>query len=220
MMFIDIHTHNIAEQEDVIRVANLFPGEDLPGHIKNVFFSTGLHPWYIDESDIDQSMELLRNSLQNDRIVAVGESGLDKLKGPGIAIQKRVFLKQTELSEEFRKPLIIHCVKMYNEILTMRKTTGAKQPWILHGFSSSVQMMKQMTDNGIFVSLGPAILKDSKKTESIVKEAPLEFLFVETDTGEAGIKDIYKTVAEIRGMRIDMLKENIFNNFQKIFGNG
>jgi TatD DNase family protein len=77
-----------------------------------------------------------------------------------------------------------------------------------------------MTDNGIFVSLGPAILKDSKKTESIVKEAPLEFLFVETDTGEAGIKDIYKTVAEIRGMRIDMLKENIFNNFQKIFGNG
>jgi len=217
MPYIDIHTHNSKPQKDILKVVNVFPWNDVELNIQEgILYSAGIHPWYIDEVDVKESLKKIREWLEAGKIAAIGETGIDALRGSGIQVQKDVFLRQVELSEEFEVSLIIHCVKAYNEILVLRKQTKAKQPWILHGFNSSVQMMREMTEAGIYISLGPALLK-SKKLQDVCREVPDGMLFFETDVSDVQIKDIYTKAAEIRGIKIEELERNIFNNFKRVF---
>ena len=217
MPYIDIHTHNSNPQKDVLKVVNIFPVDDVDLILQEgMLYSAGIHPWYIDEVDVEESLKKIREWLEAGKIAAIGETGIDALRGPEMQIQEKVFLRQVDVSEEFEVPLIIHCVKAYNEILVLRKQTKAKQPWILHGFNSSVQMMRQMTEAGIYISLGPALLK-SKKLQDVCREVPDGMLFFETDVSDVQIKDIYTKAAEIRGIKIEELERNIFNNFKRVF---
>ena len=217
MPYIDIHTHNSNPQKDVLKVVNIFPWDNVDLVLQEgILYSAGIHPWYIDEVDVEESLKRIREWLEAGKITAIGETGIDALRGSGIQVQKDVFLRQVDVSEKFEVPLVIHCVKAYNEILVLRKQTKAKQPWILHGFNSSVQMMRQMTEAGIYISLGPALLK-SKKLQDVCCEVPDEILFFETDVTDVHIKDIYTKAAEIRGIKTEELERNIFNNFKRVF---
>ena len=69
-----------------------------------------------------------------EQFVAVGEAGFDKLTAAPMELQVRMFEKQVELSEKYRLPLIIHCVKAMDELLAVRKKLNPAQPWIWHGF--------------------------------------------------------------------------------------
>ncbi len=216
MPYIDIHTHNAKAQEEVLKVVNIFPWDDVEVNSQEgLFYSAGIHPWYIDEVDVKDSLRNVMEWLDTGKIAALGEAGLDALRGPEISLQEEVFLRHIELSEEFEVPLIIHCVKTYNEILALRKRTKAKQPWILHGFNSSVQMMRQMTEAGIYISLGPALLKN-KRLQDVCREVPEEMLFFETDVSDVHINDIYTKAAEMRGVTEGELKDLVNNNFRKI----
>jgi TatD DNase family protein len=77
-------------------------------------------------------------------------------------------------------------------------------------------MMRQMTESGIFISLGSALLKN-KKLWNVCNEVPDNFLFLETDVSDADIKDIYAKAAELRGIGTEELKQIIFKNYNSIF---
>ena len=217
MPYIDIHTHDAKAQEDVLKIVNIFPWDDFDLVLQEgILYSAGIHPWYIDEVDVEESTKRIREWLEARKIAAIGETGLDTMRGPEMQIQEEVFLRQVDLSEEFEVPLIIHCVKAYNEILSLRKRTKAKQPWILHGFNSSVQIMRQMTEEGVFVSLGSAILK-SKKLQDVCREVPGDMFFLETDESGLDVRDIYKKAAGLRGMPEEELKELVYKSFRKMF---
>ena len=201
----------------MIKVVSVYPGEEVIfSSESSVVYTAGLHPWHIEKADIKNSISQIEEWLVKGRIKGVGETGLDALRGPGMQLQQEVFREHIRISEKYGCPLIVHCMKTYNEIFNLRRSSKAKQPWILHGFNSSVQMMRQMTESGIFISLGPALLKN-KKLMGVCKEVPDSLFFLETDVSDADIKDIYAKAAELRTVGTEELKQIVFKNYNSIF---
>jgi len=218
MPFIDIHTHNRTWQNGVTKVINVFPWENLTSDEKSsTFFTAGIHPWYINNVDVKAGLHRIELWLKSGVINGVGEAGLDSLKGPEQTVQKTVFEEHIRLSEKYFCPLTLHCVRKYNDILLIRKKLNAKQPWIMHGFNSSLQMMELMVDAGIHISLGADLLKNNKKIVEVCRNVPSESLFFETDDSGITIEELYRTAANIRGITIEEIEEVVNNNFMKIY---
>ena len=150
--------------------------------------------------------------------LAIGECGLDRVCDADFELQKKVFIKQIELSERIAKPLIIHAVRTYPDIISIRKETKAKQVWIIHGFQGNEQSAEQLLKHNIYLSLGDVLFKNETKAQRLLQTIPLEKLFLETDVAERKISDVYEKAALLSGIEMDKLRNEIFNNFVKIFG--
>lgn len=215
MNLYNIHTHKIAVRSDrytEICILNTYPQDfyDKKVDSPNVWYSCGIHPWHI--KDIESDISLLKDIAVDDRIVAIGEAGLDKLQGPDMNIQIDVFRKQIELAEEFQKPLIIHCVKAWDELIALRKELGGKVPWIIHGYRGNPQQTEQFSKMGFKFSIGEKFNAES------LKNIPLESIFCETDMSENSICQIYSNIEEILGVDryhfVDIVEENIRVNLK------
>lgn len=214
--YIDIHSHNSEVPEGIFRIYNLFL-QDFQEDTDHKAISVGLHPWQIDNYDEMKDMEAnLNSAVKEKNVVAVGECGLDKIIKVPLEKQKDIFMKQVRISEENNLPVIIHCVKAYQELLELRKDTSANQPWILHGFNSSAQLAGDMIDKGMYISAGSRLLHSTKKCHDVLNSIPAEFLFIETDD-ENNIREIYENVSDCMKISIEELKEIVFKNYQKVF---
>ena len=108
------------------------------------------------------------------RVVAVGEAGLDAVRGGDAAIQEDVFVRQALLAEKVEKPLVVHCVRRYGRILELHKAISPRQLWIIHGFRGKPELARQLSAAGIGISLA----LPRPEIEAIV---PPSLLFHETD---------------------------------------
>ena len=132
MKCFDIHTHHIPLSPEYV-IRSIAVGRDvMDAHA--VHLSVGIHPWFLTEDNVDQLLFTLRQSLGDERVVALGEAGLDKLRGEAMTIQTTVFRQEVALAEKQGLPMIIHCVKAYNELMQLKKELHPRQPWIIHGF--------------------------------------------------------------------------------------
>jgi TatD DNase family protein len=143
--------------------------------------------------------------------VAIGECGLDKLKGPSMELQKVVFKVQMAMAEEHGLPLVIHCVKASNELVQFKRQTHPDQPWIIHGFRGKEALVKEFIQHGFYLSFGACY------QEEALRSVPVERLFIETDESELSIEDIYLRVAQSRGMDLKELTESIKKNVERVF---
>ena len=100
----------------------------------------------------------------------------------------------------------------------MRKKHKAQQPWILHGFSGTEQDIKQLIGQGIYLSVGESLLHPERKIYKSFKFIDLDYLFLETDMAEIGIKTIYDEAAKQLGINVAIIKTRIFANFARLFG--
>ncbi|TAJ11695.1 TatD family deoxyribonuclease [Marinilabiliaceae bacterium JC017] len=214
---VNFHTHNKISAPDRIDIINITPAEDTPVPSASTCYSAGVHPWFISKNTLNQQYNTLKKWASDNLIKLIGETGLDKLKGPELAIQTAVFLKHVELSETHSKPLIIHCVKAYNEIISLRKQLKPKQPWIFHGFNSSVSLMHQAAEAGFGFSFGPAILQEGSKAGKALEAVDENRFFLETDDTERCIEEIYSAAAVVRQQRVEIISEQIYNNFNNLF---
>ena len=178
---------------------------------KNAFLSVGIHPWYLTDDDAENQLELLRKAIENKQVVAIGECGLDKLKGPSMELQKVVFKEQMAMAEEYGLPLVIHCVKASNELVQLKRQTHPDQPWIIHGFRGKEALAKEFIQHGFYLSFGACY------QEEALRSVPVERLFIETDESELSIEDIYLRVAQSRGMDLKELTESIKKNVERVF---
>lgn len=214
--FVDIHTHNAKTEDDLIQIVNLDLNRPCPeqGH-----YSYGIHPWALDNPDfqLEEAFTLLEERLQSPNVIVFGEAGLDKMHKESFEQQIAVFERQIKFSEALQKPMILHDVKSHNEILALRKKHKAKQPWILHGFNGTEQDIRQLTGQGLYLSVGESLLHSERKITKSLKNIPLELLFLETDTAEIGIEKVYDIAAKLLEMDINALKEQIFANFARVF---
>lgn len=207
MIFYDIHTH--AETVNgVVGIVNAYPSS-FAGLGDSFYCSCGVHPWYTANGR--QDLIQLESIANNPRVLAIGEAGYDSLKGESLPEQKIVFEKQIELSERLGKPMIIHCVKAWGELLSSYKEYQPKQPWVLHGFRGNVEQMNQLLAKGFLFSIG------AKFNEQTVKGIPLDCLFLETDDSPVMIDCIYAQVAEVKGLSIQNLSEIVENNVKRVF---
>lgn len=189
--FIDIHTHQQGEG----------------------CFTYGIHPWEVENNP---DLSFLETLLKENRIVAIGETGIDRLHKDTVAIQIECFEKHILLSEQYQKPLIIHNVKATSDILKLYKKHHPKQAWIIHGFNGNAEEARQLTSCGIYLSVGESLFYPHRKIAKSISSIPLEYLFFETDTSKTTIQQVYERASELLNLSIDQLKESIFSNYKRL----
>ena len=214
-VFIDLHTHRIKTFDNLIQIVNLDLNRLCP---EQGYYSYGIHPWVMDKADfqMDESMNKLKENLQQPQVVALGEAGLDKMHKASFERQIELFERQIELSEALQKPMILHDVKSHNEIIALRKKLKARQPWIVHGFSGTEQDVRQLIGQGIYLSVGESLLHPERKICKSFKSIDLDYLFLETDMAEIGIEKVYEAAANLLEMDLSVLQTRIFANFARI----
>ncbi len=218
MYLYNIHTHDIGSVMEngynVKYILNTYPEdfEEKKQMYSDAWFSCGIHPWLSDASE--EMFTLLEKNAKDRNVVAIGEIGLDKLQGPDIATQIIIFRKQIELAVEIRKPIIIHCVKAWDEIIALHKEYKDAIPWILHGYRGNPEQTKQLSKLGFKFSLGEFFNKES------VKQMPLDSIFCETDTSKVTICKVYKNISAEIGVDLNhfaiLAAANIENTFGKV----
>ena len=208
VMKINIHTHKVSTLEknaDTIEIVN---------HIINTssvefqgkYVSLGIHPWYINNPD--EQLRILEEQLaSNPNIIAVGEAGLDKLRGCDLDIQCDIFEKQALFAEQYSKPLIIHCVKAFDELLALKKRIKPSVPWIVHGFRGNHIQAQQLVKNSLILSFGPMF------NHQALKAVWNDVFFLETDDNDTTITEVYKFVALAMDVSIDDLEKEIEKKF-------
>ena len=235
--FINIHTHQShIDNKEFIEIYNIDVDSNVNVDV-TFLYSIGIHPWDCQKSTINGSIAQWLNGSTvqwlNGSIVqwlngstvqwlkgstAIGECGIDRACGIDFDIQKDVFIKQIEISEQYNTPMIIHAVRAHSDIISIRKETKAKMPWIIHGFQGNEQIVNQYLRHNIHLSLGDVLFKNESRAVELLKTIPSERLFLETDDSERSIVDVYERASVLSGRSLDDLRSDIFNNFVKIFG--
>ena len=202
--FINTHSH-VFDQENI----TLFQGKI---GLRDKWFSFGVHPY---DAHISEISPIFLGHIKMPNCLALGEIGLDRLKGPDLETQIKVFEQQITLSESLELPVIIHCVKAWNELKRIKRRLNPSQKWIFHGFSKT-NILEDVLSEGLFVSFGAAILRNPKLMEASTN-VPLEKLFLETDDSNISIQTIYSEIAKAKQITLQELKEIQFNNFKRVF---
>jgi len=143
----DFHTHN---RNTSLRALVSSEEPDAAPLVSREF-----HPWRVPE-DFTRLPEGFPEELR--RCAALGEVGLDRLRGPSFAAQTRAFSAALEAGAALRKPVVIHAVRAAGEVIRM--TAGYPAPRLIHGFRGAVRRLEEWLDAGFFVSLAPAALRD------------------------------------------------------------
>ena len=165
----------------------------------------GLHPWHVDEHwTLDHVLALLPSD--TDTFFFIGECGLDRVCAVPYALQLEAFQAQIALSEQLRRPLMLHCVRAQDDM--MRLHQSATQPWVWHGFRGKPQQLHQLVNAGFYLSFG------WKHNPESLKACPLNRLFLETDDGPAVIAPLYQLVANELGISVAQLVAQIWTNLQ------
>lgn len=209
MQWIDIHTHNPQSLTSVNDLYN-YPLYELPLADFSLY-SVGLHPWYLENWELDWGRFL---SISQEAL-AIGECGLDKICSTDFNLQRDVFEKQIDLANNLKKPLIIHCVKAYNECLEL--LSKAKVPVIFHGFNKKRELLHQIQAKGYYVSFGAAITQEKPQLKIAMAEANKDLIFLETDNAPISIQQVYVAATEILNLSLPSLQSIIDNNYNRIF---
>lgn len=210
MLYFDVHTHTVCLDKNVFSIENKYPNATNFSHP----FSIGIHPWFINKENFEDQFLKVENKLQEKNCLAVGECGLDKLTETDFELQKIVFRKHIQFSEKYKKPLIIHCVKAYQEIIAIKKELKPTQIWILHGFNKNLQVAESLLKNGIILSIGTAII-NNKKLQKVISEISLSSILIETDDSETPIQEIYHKVAKLKSIEVVELQQKVAQNFAR-----
>ncbi|MCU0459358.1 MAG: TatD family hydrolase, partial [Bacteroidales bacterium] len=136
--YIDFHTHSSGGRDDTVVIRNLMAGDEVPADFPaNTLFSAGIHPWQLTGNNLEYLQTELLLTVAHPHVVMIGEAGFDRLRGAQGEVQYRAFLFQAQMAEEMGKPVVIHCVKGWDELRRARREVKPGRPWVIHGFRGS-----------------------------------------------------------------------------------
>ena len=213
MEFFNFHTHQFTNQPNILELVNQYPNEF---DISIPFYSIGIHPWYIVDERIEADLKIIEEKLQTENCLALGECGLDKRTEISLEQQIIVFEKQLALAEKHKKPVVIHCVAAFQEVIEIKKKLKISVPMIIHGFSKNSQVANQLIAAGFYISFGKYLLRNPE-LKTVFQQIPNDRFLLETDTIEEGIQQVYDLAAEYKNLDLNNLQEIISSNFERIF---
>lgn len=253
-MFIDSHCHldrlnlslydnqlaNVVQAAKVAKVDKLLcvsvTLKDFPSMLEktkdfdNVLVSCGMHPLNQDDEVSEQELYTLADQ---ERVIAVGETGLDYHYAPETkALQLDSFKKHIKVAKALKKPLIIHTRAAQEDTLEMLIAQGASEVGgILHCFTESWDMAKKALDLGFYISFsGIVTFKNASALREVAKLVPDDRLLIETDAPylapvpyrgtenqPAFVVEIAKHLASIRGQSVETIATLTTNNFNRLF---
>ena len=170
------------------------PGADIKSSIHSIelankydfiYAAVGVHPHDVSELD-DSAIDTLRKlATENEKVVAIGEIGLDYYyDNSPRELQKEWFKKQIELANELKLPIIIHDRDAHGDTFEIIKNTKIPEiGCVIHCYSGNVELAREYVKMGCYISIpGTVTFKNNKKTREVAKEIPLEYLLIETDS--------------------------------------
>lgn len=170
----------------------------------------GIHPWNADMQDIATLGERLGEAQ------AIGETGLDFVRGADRAAQLEALRAQLRLARERNLPVVLHCVKAF-EPLMRELAACSPRAVIFHGFIGSPEQARKALAKGYYLSFGERTFA-SPRTLAALRETPLSQLFLETDDSPVPIEDVYVRAAGAKGVTTEVLQQATLENYKRIFG--
>ena len=210
--YYNVHTHSPATENDCIPILNVMEGFDKK--LLHLHCSMGLHPWHL--TGIPDAFESLKKYAEQPQVIAIGECGLDKICGPELVVQEHYFRLQIRLAIELRKPLILHCVRAFEEVLRILQEEKVTVPVIFHGFRKKQQLAEQILGKGFHLSFGAALVSNPE-LQTVLANTPSNQFFLETDDASLSVKDLYRLTAEIRKTDEEAIILQLEQNFKNTF---
>lgn len=171
-------------------------------------FSVGIHPNRIVEGKLELPDDFITTA-QLTECVAIGECGLDSRVKIPEKQQISIFVQQIQLANELKKPLIIHCVNRYPEVIRcVSKSTTRKA---LHGFNKNENIARLLLEAGFYLSFGSALLRNVS-LQNIFKNCPAHTFLLETDDSEQDIAKLYTLAAELRKASEETVLQQVYEN--------
>ena len=215
MKYFNLHTHQYTNNADILELVNQYP-QEFDANLTN--YSIGIHPLFIDENRLESDFQILEEKAASTACLAVGECGLDKRSETSFDIQLNVLERQLLIAEKYQKPVVIHCVLAFQELMEMKKRLGISTAVIIHGFAKKEQLAKQLLDNGFYLSFGKNLLRNPE-LEAVFLSVPEDRFFLETDMVEEGIEEVYALAARYKKITITELQQIITKNVDSVFRN-
>ena len=205
----------------------------IAGEFDCVYATVGIHPEEANTFN-EKSIEELKLLASNNKVVAIGEIGLDYYhEFASRDLQKEVFIKQVYLANELKLPIVIHSRESTGDLIEILKQLKDKLKYgvCIHCFNMSIEILKQITNWGFYISIGGIVtFKNAKNVIDVVKECDINKLMLETDSPYLAPvplrgtinepKNIVYTanaIAEIRGMKTDKLVKITTSNAKRFF---
>jgi len=212
-MLIDIHTHKAIPDSTYVHILSLY--KDLTNASVSGHCSIGIHPCYLDH--YDHNLALLAKLATLDNVLAIGECGLDTVCNKNEQLQKEVFKEQVLLADAVKKPLIIHCVRAFDNLLRIMAGLGPGIPAVIHGYNKKSDIANRLLDAGMYLSFGAAIMNGSSPAAEVLANMPADRFFLETDDANTTINEIYEHAARIRKIDPETLILQLQHNFKEVF---
>jgi TatD DNase family protein len=215
--YIDFHTHSGKEIPGVVFIENIMAHEGItPEDCGEYLCTFGIHPWYLNENNGDQLLKKVNLLAGSANMIAIGEAGYDKLRGASMELQRKFFDGQVIIAEKVGKPVVVHCVRAWDELLASYKRLEPVMPWLIHGFRGSVGLAEQLLSKGMYLSFWFDFVIRPESAD-LLRALPKDKIFLETDGADIDIREIYKKVARDLDLSVDELKMVIMENFMRIF---
>ncbi len=219
--YLDIHTHRRHKQTDVVSVACLSVDEILSEQTPLEHATAGIHPWWVEDytpQEIDNLKKAIERLIAKEKVWGIGETGIDRGYPESLELQKSLFFWHLELSEKYHLPLVIHSVRAGADFLEVLKAGRPRSPWIFHDFRGSLQLLNDLLrlHSECYFSFGISV-DNSPQIRELLPQVPLDRLFLETDEQKhLDIHDITLRASHFLMMDVDLLKAQLWMNFQKI----
>lgn len=210
--YINIHTH-FKPNQNVLAVRNAYLKLSAPQLSELPYMvSVGLHPWHIKKYNLTTCTDLLMDVVNLSNVFAVGEIGIDRAIDVPISTQMQYFEAQLNIARAVQKPVIIHAVKSYSDLMPFLKKS--KVPFIFHGFTGNIQQAKEMLKYNAYLSFGKILFEE--KYQDVLAQIPNDRFLLETDSAKISINQIYDLAAKAKAIEVDELKSLVFNTFAAI----
>ena len=214
MHYFDIHTHRATGNKEVLSIRSFSLTDEGVVLPDGDLIAVGLHPWYATLEKLEPDLQRLRLAARQKHVLMIGECGLDKVRGVPLSDQMMILEKQIALAGELGKPLILHCVRAFAELMAVKDRLKVSVPMVIHGFNKSEELGRQLIDKGFILSFGAAVLKAGSGAAALAQST--DDFFLETDDSDVAIEAIYESVANLKKCYVEDLKARIFASWKKL----
>ncbi len=207
---------------------------ELANNFENMYAAVGIHPHFA-KSTGDDDLTTLKKLAQNEKVVAIGETGLDfhyDFSPP--ADQKKLFIEQLKIAAKLNKPVIVHCREAFDETMEILEQFASEIPrLVFHCFGGSAKQAQLVIEKGFYISFtGVITFKNADSARQAAEIVPLERLMLETDSPYMSPKPMRKQkinepalmihtamkLAEIKQMRLADLAHELAATSKNFFG--
>lgn len=214
--------YNMKSSQEALEIANRY---------NFIYATVGISPNDIDNIE-HTNIDSIREIAQNDKVVAIGEIGLDYYwNKENKEKQKEVFIKQIELADELNLPIVIHCREAVMDTLDILKhKRNPKKRGIFHCCMLNKELIKEAIKLGFYISFSGNITYKNAKPDEAIKEVPLDRILIETDSpyltpeplrgtrnDSRNVKLVAQKIATIKDLSLQQISEITYQNAKEIY---